>query len=518
MKRTYDANIGGTIFHVEEDAYHRLEVYLESVKAHFRSYPDSVDIVADIESRIAEQCAQRGPTLRVVTLADVEAIIGVMGSVDQFDDSVAPEPAHGGATAGATAEAEVPSPRWHQLLRDPDHKMIAGVAAGVARHCGVAPRWIRLAFLSPLLLLIFLGVTSMARVGEDDLSRTATFEVLAYILLWLFIPRAKTTAGPTAEASPTGRRRLFRDPDNMLVAGVATGVARYCGIPSRIVRFAFFAPVPLMLLTSMINVTQFQGEDVTKVGTFEVVIYLLLWLCIPLAKTSIDKLKMRGHAVTLATVAQQVRDETPQTSQSGATGLMAAIGLTVRTLVLGTAWITGFLLAAWAVITTIGLTVFLTVVMTNPALIPFTRELVSAKAMGFKFYPFAICCYLLAVIPLVLIGTVVVTELQKRRGVQWNRPSTSVYVTSMAVWMVALIAWAWLWASSVKPENIDGLFSYQTECTMIQYDSTGSIKDSVTQRTTEVLPDGSRRTTIVLKDGLRIVRSDGDTTCEWSSE
>jgi hypothetical protein len=45
MKRTYDANIGGTVFHIEEDAYAKLEAYLESVRTHFRSYPDSGDIV-----------------------------------------------------------------------------------------------------------------------------------------------------------------------------------------------------------------------------------------------------------------------------------------------------------------------------------------------------------------------------------------------------------------------------------------------------------------------------------------
>ena len=89
--------------------------------------------------------------------------------------------------------------------------------------------------------------------------------------------------------------------------------------------------------------------------------------------------------------------------------------------------------------------------MTNPAIVPVTRELASTTVMGFKFYPFAVCCYLLAIIPLVLIGTVVVTELQKRRGARWNRPAPSVYITAMAVWMVALIAWAWLWASSINP-------------------------------------------------------------------
>lgn len=54
MKKTHSANIGGTVFQVEEDAYEKLQAYLQSIEAHFASYPDVADIVADIEGRIAE--------------------------------------------------------------------------------------------------------------------------------------------------------------------------------------------------------------------------------------------------------------------------------------------------------------------------------------------------------------------------------------------------------------------------------------------------------------------------------
>jgi hypothetical protein len=210
-----------------------------------------------------------------------------------------------------------------------------------------------------------------------------------------------------------------------------------------------------MLFLGLTELVDFDGESLVKFGAFEFIAYLLLWLFIPVAKTSIDKLRMRGHAVTLASVAQRVHeDHIVATSRSGAAALAAAIGSILRMLVLGSAWLIGFLLAAGTVVATIGLTVFLTVVMTNPALVPVTRELALPTVMGFKFYPFAVCCYLLAVIPLVLIGTVVVAELQKQRGVPWGRPAPTVYIMAMAVWMVALIAWAWLWASSIKPDQL----------------------------------------------------------------
>ncbi len=49
MKKTHSANIGGTVFHIEEDAYEKLQDYLQSIHAHFHFYPDVAEIVTDIE-------------------------------------------------------------------------------------------------------------------------------------------------------------------------------------------------------------------------------------------------------------------------------------------------------------------------------------------------------------------------------------------------------------------------------------------------------------------------------------
>lgn len=158
MKKTHSANIGGTVFHIEEDAYDRLQAYLQSIQTHFHFYPDVVEIVADIEARIAEQFANHEHPPQVVRMDDVERVIEAMGRIEQFDEPAAEPPT---ATPG------------RKLFRDPDNKVIAGVAGGLAAYLGVPVLPVRLALL---LLLFFFGSS-----------------VIAYLLLWALVPLAQST-------------------------------------------------------------------------------------------------------------------------------------------------------------------------------------------------------------------------------------------------------------------------------------------------------------------------------------
>ena len=54
MKKTFTINISGSIFHIDEDAYEKLQVYLRSINAHYGASEEGREIIADIESRISE--------------------------------------------------------------------------------------------------------------------------------------------------------------------------------------------------------------------------------------------------------------------------------------------------------------------------------------------------------------------------------------------------------------------------------------------------------------------------------
>ena len=85
MKKNISINISGIIFHIEEDGYEKLKNYLESINKYFSSFDDSGEIIADIESRIAEIFLSKlNEGKQVITAEDVESLVATMGSIKDF--------------------------------------------------------------------------------------------------------------------------------------------------------------------------------------------------------------------------------------------------------------------------------------------------------------------------------------------------------------------------------------------------------------------------------------------------
>ncbi|MBK9319860.1 MAG: hypothetical protein IPM91_14400 [Bacteroidetes bacterium] len=84
MNKTVTVNIGGMVFHIEEQAYDQLRKYLEAIRGYFTTSDGRDEIIQDIESRIAEMFSERiGTSRQVVTSADVEYMINTMGKPEQ---------------------------------------------------------------------------------------------------------------------------------------------------------------------------------------------------------------------------------------------------------------------------------------------------------------------------------------------------------------------------------------------------------------------------------------------------
>jgi phage shock protein PspC (stress-responsive transcriptional regulator) len=84
-------------------------------------------------------------------------------------------------------------------------------------------------------------------------------------------------------------RKLYRDPENAILGGVAAGLAAYLGIENWIVRLL------LVILTFPIQVIP--------------IIYIILWIVLPKAITSAQKLEMRGEKVTVSNIEKSVKEE-----------------------------------------------------------------------------------------------------------------------------------------------------------------------------------------------------------------
>jgi phage shock protein PspC (stress-responsive transcriptional regulator) len=91
------------------------------------------------------------------------------------------------------------------------------------------------------------------------------------------------------QAYRRGYRRMYRDPDTRVLGGVCGGMGAYWHIDPLIVRIIFLIA--------------FFGYGIG------LIIYLLLWIVIPEARTTAQKLEMRGEPVTVENIKRFVRDE-----------------------------------------------------------------------------------------------------------------------------------------------------------------------------------------------------------------
>ena len=169
MNKTININLGGFFFHIDEIAYQKLRKYLTSIS---KSLSDDSqgknEIIADIEARISELLTEKITDSRqVVSEGNIEDIIVIMGQPEDYSEAEEP---YSETTFSQTKN----NISGKKLFRDGDDKFLGGVASGIAHYFDVDTIWIRLG----LLALFF----------------SAGFGILIYILLWILLPEAKTTA------------------------------------------------------------------------------------------------------------------------------------------------------------------------------------------------------------------------------------------------------------------------------------------------------------------------------------
>lgn len=169
MNKTVTINISGIIFHIEEDAFDVLSQYLAQIKTVLGTTVGGAEALSDIESRIAELLQERlGPSKQVIMIADVEHVREVMGRPEDF-----------GTGTEDSAGVEPPTEKVRRrLFRNPDERVLGGVCSGLAAYFDVETVWVRLA----MFILVFFGGLS----------------VWVYLILWIVIPEARTTADKLA--------------------------------------------------------------------------------------------------------------------------------------------------------------------------------------------------------------------------------------------------------------------------------------------------------------------------------
>jgi len=151
----------------------------------FENEQSGREIIADIEARISELLAEReGGVTRVVTIEDVTKMIETLGTPEDITGSDADEMPND----EKPPRPQQPRKPLKRLYRDLDRRFIGGVCAGLGAWIGIKPIIVRLIFIF-LIILPFRGCIGSIMIGHGN-----GILVLVYIILWIIIPKAKTTA------------------------------------------------------------------------------------------------------------------------------------------------------------------------------------------------------------------------------------------------------------------------------------------------------------------------------------
>lgn len=185
MKKTFNINVAGFPFIIDDDAYTLLDNYLQTIENAFAGNDETRELANDIESRVAELLLERTSTNSpIVTVADVEEVISRVGQPEEImeEDETISIKTPGGDNAAkddaknaATPPPYIPpvTPIKKKLFRDPQNTMIGGVCSGLAWYLNMDPTIVRLLTVLITMVSMFSGA-------------------IAYLILMLVVPEAKT--------------------------------------------------------------------------------------------------------------------------------------------------------------------------------------------------------------------------------------------------------------------------------------------------------------------------------------
>ena len=292
MNKVININFQGRILPIEEQAYELLKEYIESLRIYFANEEGRDEIINDIECRVAELCDDKLKKGAVcMNESTIQLIIASIGrpadfeAQDGFEQASTSNHSQSNYTHNEQTGGESNKPK--HLYRDEQNKVLGGVCSGIANYFNVEPIVIR------ILWIFLIGVN-----------------ILAYLILWIAVPSSsiKEVGGV--------RKRLFRDIENKIIGGVCAGLSKYFGLRVGIVRLLFLIPF-IRFVFNFRHLHLFQFWDNVNFPnildiTFSpgaVFVYIILWLVLPEAKTSADKLEMVGEKVDLNSIKNTIQSD-----------------------------------------------------------------------------------------------------------------------------------------------------------------------------------------------------------------
>jgi phage shock protein PspC (stress-responsive transcriptional regulator) len=271
MKKIININFQGRVIPIEETAYDTLKQYVDSLRRYFANEEGRDEIINDIESRIAELFSERLKRgTACITDDDINAVISSIGRPQDFEEQDGGTADNSNAYQGSQQQTGPSANTAYnfnnagrgRLYRNADDKILGGVCSGLANYLGIDPVILRIIFV------ILIG---------------GLFWV--YILLWIIVPSQSLQTSIT--------KRLYRNADDRVLAGVCGGLATYFNIEVWIPRLIFALPLILGIISGTMNAIWMNWDFgiaprviTGSLGSTLFVTYIILWIAVPFASTA----------------------------------------------------------------------------------------------------------------------------------------------------------------------------------------------------------------------------------------
>ena len=274
MKKNININLFGTLYAIDEDACTLLENYLDNMRSYFAKRDGGDEIFDDIEHRVAEHLwSLKESGMTAIDIDTVKQIISSIGNPDEMESGV--EEAADSKTE-ETSDAETDS-------EDKEQSEVEDQGEGEGKDNGQSEGKAQ--------------SESNSNASNDTDSNTTAEETIGGKWIDRVLHHVST-------------HRFYRDGKDKIGGGVISGLCHYCGGGDIVV---WRVGIVLFLLAIFVLNQTFRYYFISPLLGFlffvPIIIYLVLWLVAPVARTTEERLSMTGKEVTPESISKAILAE-----------------------------------------------------------------------------------------------------------------------------------------------------------------------------------------------------------------
>ena len=404
MKKNININLFGTLYAIDEDACTLLENYLENMRSYFAKRDGGDEIFDDIEHRVAEHLwSLKENGMTAIDIDTVKQIISSIGNPDEMESGVE-EVADSKIEETSDAEAD---------SEDKEQSEGENQGEGEGKDNGQSEGKAQ--------------SESNYNASNDTDSNTTAEEAIGGKWIDRVLHHVST-------------HRFYRDGKDKIGGGVISGLCHYCGGGDIVV---WRVGIVLFLLAIFVLNQTFRYYFISPLLGFlffvPIIIYVVLWIVAPMALTTEERLSMTGKEVTPESISKAILAEAeeqvkPNVKRGKGGSILSRIAEIVKFCIKTVALISFSALTAFALAYLIFSIAY--TVIGEPFIRLFTNDDITLSFMAsipyMKFYIVvsALCCFIAALLPLLLIVRSFKSEPKPMR--------TGIIAILSGIWIVAM--------------------------------------------------------------------------------